>query len=183
MSRVRRGLKSIRDEGNNKVEHPIRHHGKHRRRLEVNVTSSSAVQENTSSINNQTNGPVSRHLENHQLCYNNTNQVLLIIAVTCAVNFAFIFIVMTLVHICNRSSAIKLGGLDTLVLVESGDSESQERKLPRDASSYSSVQEYVNSLPNSFERTASMLSLHSMRRSQDSLLRKTYSMEDLLFAG
>ena len=110
MSRAKRGLKSIRDEVNNKVEHPLRHHGKHRRRLEQNMTASVGTEESSSSSRgNQTDGPVSRHLEEHELCYN-TNQVLVIIAVTCAVNFAFIFIVMTLVHVCNRSSSIKLGG-------------------------------------------------------------------------
>jgi hypothetical protein len=35
--------------------------------------------------------------------------VLLVIAVTCAVNFAFIFVVMTLVHVCNRAGS-KLNG-------------------------------------------------------------------------
>jgi hypothetical protein len=36
------------------------------------------------------------------MCYS-TNQVLLVIAITCGVNFAFIFFVMTLVNLCNRS--------------------------------------------------------------------------------
>jgi hypothetical protein len=35
--------------------------------------------------------------------------VLLIIGLTCAVNFAFIFVVMTLVHVCNRTGS-KLNG-------------------------------------------------------------------------
>jgi hypothetical protein len=55
---------------------------------------------------NQTS-PHSRRIADHDVCYS-TNQVLVIIAVTCAVNFAFIFVVMTLVHVCNLSSR-KLG--------------------------------------------------------------------------
>jgi hypothetical protein len=87
-----------------------------------------------------------------------------------------------------------------MVLAEDGDYDSHDQKLPldgsslrREASSYSSVQEYVNSLPNSFDRTASMLSLHSLHvarnPSQENLITKnnslhtSYSMEDLLFMG
>ncbi|PSN44803.1 hypothetical protein C0J52_22505, partial [Blattella germanica] len=94
--RQKRGLKSIRDEGNNKVEHPVRHHGKHRRKPAIAPAST-----------------VSSYAQNvtleHELCYS-ANQVLCIIAVTCAVNFAFIFVVMTLVHVCNRQHGTKLSG-------------------------------------------------------------------------
>ncbi|PNF22565.1 hypothetical protein B7P43_G12852 [Cryptotermes secundus] len=146
---------------------------------------------------NQTS-PHSRRLASHDACYS-TNQVLLVIAVTCAVNFAFIFVVMTLVHVCNRAGS-KLSGLDSVVLAEDGDCDIHDQKLPldgsslrRQVSSYSSVQEYVNSLPGSFDRTASMLSLHSLhaarKPSQENLLTKSnslhtsYSMENLLFLG
>ncbi|XP_069692330.1 uncharacterized protein [Periplaneta americana] len=178
LNRAKRSLKAIRHDGDgdDPAEHPVRHHGKHRRKLE----------------------PRSRRLGAHDACYN-TNQVLLIIAVTCAVNFAFIFTVMTLVHVCNRSGG-KLDGLDTVVLAENGDCDSHDHKISpdgasirRETASYTSVQEYVNSLPSSFDRTASMLSLHSLHaarnHSQENLLRKSnslhtsFSMEDLLFVG
>jgi hypothetical protein len=93
---MKRSLKSIRPDGDNKVEHPVRHHhGKHRWKLQPPVNLS------TPSEGNQTS-PHSRRLADHDMCYS-TNQVLLIIAVTCAVNFAFIFVVMTLVHVCSRT--------------------------------------------------------------------------------
>jgi hypothetical protein len=87
-----------------------------------------------------------------------------------------------------------------VVLAESGDYDSHDQKLPSDSSivrretaSYNSVQEYVNSLPNNSDRTASMLSLHSLHmtrnHSRENLLTKSsslhtsFSMEDLLFVG
>ncbi|KDR10283.1 hypothetical protein L798_15650 [Zootermopsis nevadensis] len=132
------------------------------------------------------------------MCYS-TNQVLLIIAVTCAVNFAFIFVVMTLVHVCNRAGG-KLSGLDSVALAENEEYDISDEKMSsdrpsirREPSSYNSVQEYVNSLPSSFDRTASMISLHSLHvarnHSQENLLAKSnslhtsFSMEDLLFVG
>jgi hypothetical protein len=90
--------------------------------------------------------------------------------------------------------------LQSVVIAENGDYDISDEKLPldghslrRENSSYDSVQQYVNSLPNSFNRTASMLSLHSLHmtrnRSQENLLKKSnslhtsFSMEDLLFVG
>ena len=90
--------------------------------------------------------------------------------------------------------------LHSVVIAENGDYDIPDQKLPsdghslrRETSSYDSVQQYVNSLPNSFNRTASMLSLHSLHvtrnRSQENLLKKSnslhtsFSMEDLLFVG
>jgi hypothetical protein len=90
--------------------------------------------------------------------------------------------------------------LNSVIAAENGDYDIQDQKMPSDghslrteASSYDSVQEYVNSLPNSFNRTASMLSLHSLHasrnRSQENLIKKSnslhtsFSMEDLLFVG
>jgi hypothetical protein len=80
-----------------------------------------------------------------------------------------------------------------VVLVEDGD-DSRDQKLPlegcslrREASSYSSVEEYVNSLASSFEGAASMMSLHSIHAarnpSQENLVHPSHSMEDLLFVG
>ena len=90
--------------------------------------------------------------------------------------------------------------LNSVVIAENGDYDIPDQKLPsdghslrRETSSYDSVQQYVNSLPNSCNRTASMLSLHTLHvtrnRSQENLLKKSnslhtsFSMEDLLFAG
>jgi hypothetical protein len=87
-----------------------------------------------------------------------------------------------------------------VLLAENEDYDSRDQKLPsdgpsirRETSSYNSVQEYVNSLPSSFDRTASMLSLHSLHvasnHSQENLFTKSnslhtsFSMEDLLFVG
>jgi hypothetical protein len=95
---------------------------------------------------------------------------------------------------------LRIGRLDSVVLAEDGDCDSHDQKLPlegcnlrREASSYNSCQEYVNSLPSSFEGAASMLSLHSMHAarnpSQENLFKKSnslhtsHSMEDLLFLG
>jgi hypothetical protein len=93
---VKRSLKSIRHDGVSKEEHLVRHHGKHRRKLEPPPVNLSVTTEG-----NQTS-PQSRRLADRDMCYS-TNQVLLIIAVTCAVNFAFIFVVMSLVQVCNRT--------------------------------------------------------------------------------
>lgn len=90
--------------------------------------------------------------------------------------------------------------LSSVVIAENGEYDIPDQKLPsdchkllRETSSYDSVQKYVNSLPNSFNRTSSMLSLHSLHvtknRSQENLLKKSnslhtsFSMEDLLFVG
>jgi hypothetical protein len=90
--------------------------------------------------------------------------------------------------------------LNSVVIAENGDYDIPDQKFPpdcqrllRETSSYDSVQHYVNSLPNSVNRTASMLSLHSLHvtrnRSQENLLKKSnslhtsFSMEDLLFLG
>jgi hypothetical protein len=83
-----------------------------------------------------------------------------------------------------------------VVLSEDGDCEGRDQKAPSEscnlrtgASSYSSVQEYVNSLPGSLDGTASMLSLHSIHAArnppQENLysLHTSHSMEDLLFLG
>jgi hypothetical protein len=107
---VKRSLKSMRHGGDSEAHHAVRHHGKHRRKLEppppppVNVSTTTV---SPSEEGNQTS-PHSRRLASHDACYS-TNQVLLVIAVTCAVNFAFIFVVMTLVHVCNRAGS-KLSG-------------------------------------------------------------------------
>jgi hypothetical protein len=90
--------------------------------------------------------------------------------------------------------------LTSVVIAENGDYDIPDEKFPsdgqsllRETSSYDSVQQYVNSLPNGFNRTASMLSLHSLHvtrnRSQENLLKKSnslhtsFSMEDLVFLG
>lgn len=90
--------------------------------------------------------------------------------------------------------------LSSVVIAENGDYDIPDQKPPsechslrRENLSYDSVQQYVNSLPNSCNRTASMLSLHSLHmtrnRSQENLLKKSnslhtsFSMEDLLFVG
>jgi hypothetical protein len=103
---VKRSLNSIRHDADNRAEHPVRHHGKHRRKLEPPLNLSTTTV-SPSPEGNQTS-PHSRRLASHDACYS-TNQVLLVIAITCAVNFAFIFIVMTLVHVCNRAGG-KLSG-------------------------------------------------------------------------
>jgi hypothetical protein len=99
---VKRSLQAMRDDGDADIQHPVRHHGKHRRKQEpsanLSSTSTSAPAEG-----NQTS-PHSRRLAGHNACYS-TNQVLLVIAVTCVVNFTFICVVMTLVHVCNRSGS------------------------------------------------------------------------------
>lgn len=90
--------------------------------------------------------------------------------------------------------------LHAVVIAENGEYDIHDHKLPldghslrRETPSYDSVQEYVNSLPHTFNRTASMMSLHSLHltrnRSQENLLKKSsslrtsFSMEDLLFVG
>jgi len=90
--------------------------------------------------------------------------------------------------------------LHSVVIAENGDYDISDQKLPldghslrRENSSCDSVQQYVNSLPNNFNRTASMFSLHSLHmtrnRSQENLLKKSnslhtsFSMEDLVFVG
>jgi hypothetical protein len=95
---------------------------------------------------------------------------------------------------------LRIDRLESVVLAEDGDCDGQDQKLASEgcnlrtaASSYSSVQEYVNSLPGSFDGTASMLSLHSIHAarnpSQENLfarsnsLHTSHSMEDLLFLG
>jgi len=97
---VKRSLKSIRHDGDNKVDHPVRHHGKHRRKEEP-LADPSTTPVVPPEEGNHTS-PHSRRLYSHDMCYS-TNQVLLVIAITCGVNFAFIFVVMTLVNLCNRS--------------------------------------------------------------------------------
>jgi hypothetical protein len=94
---VKRSLKSIRHDGDNKVDHPIRHHGKHRRKEEPLVGPSSTTVSPPEEWNQ-----TSPHTRRLDMCYS-TNQVLLVIAITCGVNFAFIFVVMTLVNVCSRS--------------------------------------------------------------------------------
>jgi hypothetical protein len=90
----------MRHDGDAETQHPVRHHGKHRRKLEPS-TNLSTTTTSPAAESNQTS-PHSRRLSSHDACYS-TNQVLLVIAVTCAVNFTFICVVMTLVHVCNRS--------------------------------------------------------------------------------
>nr|CAD7434101.1 unnamed protein product [Timema monikensis] len=114
-----------------------------------------------------------RRLDGHDACYN-TYEVLLIIGLTCAVNFAFIFVVMAFVHLCNRGQQVK--GLDYLVDGETAmvlprcdsllplvlPSDGASAELRRSSGSYSSVQEYVNSLPDPVH--GSMVSLHTLKR-------------------
>jgi hypothetical protein len=99
-------LQSTREDGDAEAQHPVRHHGKHRRKLEPSANASTATA--SPSVDANRTSPHSRRLAKHDACYS-TNQVLLVVAVTCAVNFAFICVVMTLVHLCNRASS-KLTG-------------------------------------------------------------------------
>jgi len=97
---VKRSLKSIRHDGDNKVDHPVRHHRNHRRKEEPPADPSTTPVVPPEEWNKTS--PHTRRLYSHDMCYS-TNQVLLVIAITCGVNFAFIFVVMTLVNLCNRS--------------------------------------------------------------------------------
>ncbi|XP_059470200.1 uncharacterized protein LOC132193502 [Neocloeon triangulifer] len=75
----------------------------------------------------------------HEVCYG-PNEVLIVIAITCAVNFAFIFGIMTVVHFCNirnhsqlhsaaaLSKLVSAGHADSLTLVADGRCPSKGRR-------------------------------------------------------
>ncbi|XP_068084340.1 uncharacterized protein [Anabrus simplex] len=162
--------------------HKVRHSKSRRKPVAVPTTPPTTAVPTSSSTTPAPTAPA-RRLERHDTCYN-TNEVLLIIAITCAVNFAFIFVIMALVHVCNRNNKVAgISGLESLI-IDNGDCVSQERGSQKltlvltpdqsmtklcESNSYNSVQDYVNSLPSVMndrdfvcDRTPSMLSLHSL---------------------
>ncbi|XP_046663443.1 uncharacterized protein LOC124356299 [Homalodisca vitripennis] len=72
------------------VGHRLRHHGKHHQGELWRVTT-------ISDVINSTNIPT---VDRPSVCYS-TNEVLIIIGLTCVLNLAFIVVVMTCVHFCS----------------------------------------------------------------------------------
>ncbi|XP_046402247.1 wiskott-Aldrich syndrome protein homolog [Ischnura elegans] len=62
--------------------------------------------------------------DGHAACYG-PDQVVLIIALTCALNFACIFLVMALVHVCNRNRKCSSSGCDSPLLLVDSDFEAK----------------------------------------------------------
>ncbi|KAF4522654.1 hypothetical protein B566_EDAN011053 [Ephemera danica] len=119
-------------------------------------------------VTNVTVTPPQQHTAD--TCYG-PNQVLLIIAVTCAVNFAFIFGVMTIVHLCNvrgRSGASAHEALTSIVSVGHVEALQCEEKLLLRHSSCSSGLE--NSLPGSM----SMLLMPELEDTTPGLVRHAW---------
>ncbi|XP_046663444.1 uncharacterized protein LOC124356300 [Homalodisca vitripennis] len=100
------------------VGHRLRHHGKHHQGELWRVTTISDV------INSTTIPTVDRA----SVCYS-TNEVLIIIGLTCVLNLAFIVVVMTCVHFCSSPTVTNISRLESLILVESSTSESDLEEL------------------------------------------------------
>jgi hypothetical protein len=81
--------------------HHRHHHNGDRRLRHQHPHQTQNTGQNSSTENNLNSSAMINNNNNlSETCYG-PNEVLLIIAITCAVNFAFIFGVMTIVHLCN----------------------------------------------------------------------------------
>ncbi|KAG8287650.1 hypothetical protein J6590_033222 [Homalodisca vitripennis] len=150
------------------VGHRLRHHGKHHQGELWRVTTISDV------INSTTIPTVDRA----SVCYS-TNEVLIIIGLTCVLNLAFIVIVMSCVHFCSSPTVTKISRLESLILVESSTSESEVEEVERKQRNINffnlspinkkqTLEDYVKSCPISLQvdssesSSSSMLSLQTL---------------------
>ncbi|XP_054284154.1 uncharacterized protein LOC129001036 [Macrosteles quadrilineatus] len=98
--------------------HRLRHHGKH------HLWRSTAL----SQVINATSPSSTTTVDRASVCYD-TNEVLMIIGMTCVLNLAFIVVVMSCVHFCSSPAVPKIPRLESLILVESSTSESDLEEI------------------------------------------------------
>ncbi|XP_054281626.1 uncharacterized protein LOC128999255 [Macrosteles quadrilineatus] len=98
--------------------HRLRHHGKH------HLWRSTAL----SQVINVTSPSSTTTVDRASVCYD-TNEVLMIIGMTCVLNLAFIVVVMSCVHFCSSPAVPKIPRLESLILVEGSTSESDLEEI------------------------------------------------------
>ncbi|RZF35963.1 hypothetical protein LSTR_LSTR005376 [Laodelphax striatellus] len=196
----------------NTLPHTIRHHGKHHKINSSNhwhrhkfpdskstSTSSttppptllnfSTINSNNIIVNTVSDGynnsfsDRSSDVKQTAICYN-TNEVLIIIGLTCFLNFTFIMLVMTCVHFCsaagNGSKVADYPRLESLVL---GDSELSSKRTSSSGGieNIPNLHEHTDSVPLLFRPSSdSMVSLQSLSTSFCPLLRTRPSFSPLV---